>query len=68
VAYCVCQTLGLATDANSIPYLASWAEAADLEILERAATLTSQLADRIEAGVLASANETAVSVTSPGEI
>ena len=48
VAYCVCQTVGLATDANSIPYLASWAEAADLQVLERAATLTARLADRIE--------------------
>jgi antirestriction protein ArdC len=57
VAYCVCQTLGLATDANSIPYLASWAEAADLEILERAAALTSRLADKIEAGMLRPAVE-----------
>ena len=52
VAYCVCQTLGLATDANSIPYLASWAEAADLSVLERAAELTSRIADRIEAALL----------------
>jgi antirestriction protein ArdC len=57
VAYCVCQTLGLATDANSIPYLASWAEAADPEILERAAALTSRLADTIEAAMLRPAVE-----------
>jgi antirestriction protein ArdC len=53
VAYCACQTLGLATDANSIPYLASWAEAADLVVLERAAALTTRLANRIEDALLA---------------
>jgi antirestriction protein ArdC len=52
VAYCVCQTLGLATDANSIPYLTGWAEQADLDVLERAAQLTSRLAERIEAALL----------------
>jgi antirestriction protein ArdC len=53
VAYCICQTLGLATDANSIPYLASWAEEAELDVLERAAGLTARLADRIEAALIA---------------
>jgi hypothetical protein len=38
--------VGLATDDNSIPYLASWAEAASLGVLERAAQLTSRLAAR----------------------
>ena len=57
VAYCVCQTLGLATDANSIPYLASWAEAADLAVLERAAALTARLADRIEASLISTPQE-----------
>jgi antirestriction protein ArdC len=52
VAYCVCQTLELATDANSIPYLTSWAEEADLNVLERAADLTVRLADRIEVRLL----------------
>jgi antirestriction protein ArdC len=48
VAYCVCQTLGLATDANSIPYLTGWAEQADLDVLERTAGLCDRLARRIE--------------------
>jgi antirestriction protein ArdC len=54
IVYCVCQTIGLATDANSIPYLASWAEAADLDVLERAAQLTSRLASRIEDALIIS--------------
>jgi hypothetical protein len=57
VAYCVCQTLGLATDANSIPYLTGWAEQADLDVLERSAQLTSRLADRIEAALLPASEE-----------
>jgi antirestriction protein ArdC len=52
IAYCTCQTIGLRTDENSIPYLTSWAQQADLAVLERAAALTSRLADRIEAALL----------------
>jgi hypothetical protein len=48
VAWTCCQTIGLDTSANSIPYLASWAEQASLDVLERAAALTGRLADRIE--------------------
>lgn len=48
VAWTCGQTVGLDSSANSIPYLASWAEHASLEVLERAAALTGQLADRIE--------------------
>ena len=48
VAWTCCQTVGLDASANSIPYLASWAEWASLEVLERAAALTGRLADRIE--------------------
>jgi hypothetical protein len=48
VAYCACQIVGLDTDENSIPYLASWAEKASLDVLERTAQLTSRLTDRIE--------------------
>ena len=57
VAYCVCQTVGLATDVNSIPYLASWAQEASLEVLQQAAELCDRLARRIEDVLLA---------TSPG--
>ena len=46
------QTVGLDASANSIPYLASWAEQASLEVLERAAALTGRLADRIEQALL----------------
>jgi hypothetical protein len=52
VAFCCCQTVGLDTSANSIPYLASWAEPASLEVLEQTADLTSRLADRIEHALL----------------
>jgi antirestriction protein ArdC len=48
VAWTCCQTVGLDSSANSIPYLASWAEQASLDVLERAAALTGRLADRIE--------------------
>jgi antirestriction protein ArdC len=49
VAWCCAQTAGLDSSANSIPYLTSWAERAELDVLERTAALTSRLADRIEA-------------------
>ena len=52
VAWTCGQTVGLDSSANSIPYLASWAEQASLEVLERAAALTGRLADRIEQALL----------------
>jgi hypothetical protein len=52
VAFCCCQTVGLDTSANSIPYLASWAESASLDVLEQTAALTGRLADRIEHALL----------------
>ena len=55
VAFACCQTVGLDTAANSIPYLASWAENASLEVLEQTAALTSRLAERIETRLLADA-------------
>jgi hypothetical protein len=51
VAWSCCQTVGLDTTANSIPYLTSWAQSSSLEILEQTAALTSRLADRIEAAL-----------------
>ena len=48
VAWCCCQTVGLASDANSIPYLAGWAQNASLDVLQRAAQLCDRLARRIE--------------------
>jgi hypothetical protein len=48
VAMSVCGFAGVDTTGYSIPYLASWAERADLEVLERAAKLTDRLATRIE--------------------
>lgn len=35
VAWCCCQTVGLDSSANSIPYLTGWAERADLDVLEQ---------------------------------
>jgi hypothetical protein len=51
VAWSCCQTVGLDTSANSIPYLTSWAQTASLDILEQTAALTGRLADRIEAAL-----------------
>jgi hypothetical protein len=42
----------LDSSADSIPYLASWAEQASLDVLERAAALTGRLADRIERALI----------------
>jgi len=52
VAWCCCDTAGLNTTANSIPYLARWAQAASLDVLEQTAALTGRLAARIEAALL----------------
>jgi hypothetical protein len=52
VAFCCCQTVGLDSSANSIPYLASWAEQESLEVLEQTAQLTGRLATRIESALL----------------
>ena len=41
------------TSANSIPYLASWAEQASLEVLEQTAAITGRLAQRIEDALVA---------------
>jgi len=48
IAFSVCTTAGLDTAANSIPYLASWSQSTDLDILERTAQLIDRLANRIE--------------------
>jgi N-terminal domain of anti-restriction factor ArdC len=52
VAFTCCKTLALDSSANSIPYLASWAESASLDVLEHTAGLIGRLADRIEAALL----------------
>ena len=66
VAYCVCQTVGLATDDNSIPYLASWAEEASLDVLECAAQLTARIAERIETSLLAASATEVEAASSDG--
>jgi antirestriction protein ArdC len=59
IAWSCCQTVGLDTSTNSIPYLASWAEQVSLEVLEQTAAITGRLAQRIEDALLAApaANE-----------
>ena len=64
VAWTCGQTVGLDSSANSIPYLASWAEQASLEVLERAAALTGRLADRIEHALLDDADDPAAGIGS----
>jgi antirestriction protein ArdC len=56
IAVCVCDLVGLDTSENSIPYLASWAERASVEILEQTAQLTDRVARRIEDRLLAEAS------------
>ncbi len=63
VAFTVCGSLGFDTSSYSIPYLASWSEGAELETIERAASLIDRMARRIEdaldsaAGTDADAND-----------
>ncbi len=48
VAFTVVRSLGVAADAKSIPYMASWAETAELDVIEQTAGLIDRLARRIE--------------------
>ena len=48
VAFTVCGAVGLDTEASSVPYVASWAEQAPLETLERCAHVVDELARVIE--------------------
>jgi antirestriction protein ArdC len=59
IAFCCCQTVGLDTSSDSIPYLASWSEQAPLEVLEGAAQLTGRIADQIEAVLMAELDDPA---------
>jgi antirestriction protein ArdC len=52
IAFTSVGALGVNTDGYSVPYLASWAEQADLAVLEQTATLIDRLASRIEDAVL----------------
>jgi N-terminal domain of anti-restriction factor ArdC len=54
-AWSCCQAVGLDTSANSIPYLASWTQSAELEVLEQTAALTDRICDRIESALLQTA-------------
>ncbi len=46
-AYCVCDTLGRDTESATVPYLASGAETAELEVVEQTAKLTSPAGPRM---------------------
>jgi antirestriction protein ArdC len=52
VAFTCVGALGIRSDGYSVPYLASWAEASDLDVLEQTAGLIDRLASRIENAVL----------------
>lgn len=52
IAYTTVGALGISSAGYSIPYLASWAEQADLQILEQLAGLIDRHATRIENAVL----------------
>ena len=59
VAFTVCGSLGFDTAGYSIPYLAAWAERAELETIDRAAQLIDRLARRIEDAVASNTEATA---------
>jgi antirestriction protein ArdC len=48
VAFTVIRSLGIDADGASIPYLAAWAESADLSVIEKTAGLIDRLAKRLE--------------------
>ena len=52
IAYTCVGALGIRSDGYWVPYLASWAEASDLDVLEQTAGLIDRLASRIENAVL----------------
>jgi antirestriction protein ArdC len=52
VTYTVAGAIGLRVDGYAIPYLASWSEDTDLQVIEDAAGLIDRLAKRIEDAVL----------------
>jgi antirestriction protein ArdC len=56
VAFTVVRSLGVKSDAKSIPYLASWAEKADLSVIEQTAGLIDRLARPIEEAIDAEAD------------
>jgi hypothetical protein len=58
VAFTATGALGVCCEGYSIPYLASWAESAELEVLERMAGLINRLASRIEDAALGEGQET----------
>ena len=49
--FIVCAGLGLATDGESVPYIAGWGEDGALEAVSEAAELIDQIAARIEQAV-----------------
>lgn len=52
VAYTCLGAVGISSEDYSIPYLASWAESSDIELLEHTAALIDRLASRIETALL----------------
>jgi hypothetical protein len=59
VAWCVCDTAGLDTTTNSIPYLTSWSATASLDVLQQTAELVDRLTREIETPVLAAISDEA---------
>ena len=56
IAYSCLRSAGVDPSGYSIPYLASWAESSELEVLERTAGLIDRLANRIETALNDSAD------------
>jgi hypothetical protein len=48
IAFTCVRSLGIPADEYSIPYLASWAQSAELDTIQRTAGLIDRLASRIE--------------------
>ena len=51
VSFTVVRSLGIDSDAKSIPYMASWAQRTDLKVIEQTAGLIDRLARRIETAI-----------------
>jgi antirestriction protein ArdC len=52
IAFTCIGALGIRSDGYSVPYLASWAEASDIAVIEQCAALVDRVASRIENAVL----------------
>jgi antirestriction protein ArdC len=68
VAFTVIRSLGIDADGASIPYLAAWAESADLAVIEKTAGLIDRLAKRLEDALLSVDAETSAAAGADDQV